>query len=94
MLSKASGVWEESTGSELKSAQARELERVERELTKSQHRARHLKKSAGLLREGSQVRYGFIAKHQALAGIVKIAPDAWASVGVVALCEERRGRWT
>ena len=43
-----------------------EVARLKRELAKTQGRARHSKKSHRLLREGTAVRFQFIAKHRGI----------------------------
>ena len=48
-----------------------EIERLRREVVQAQGGAGHLKKSRGLLREGVDVKFGFMAKHRG------IWPVAW-----------------
>ncbi len=60
-----SGKWEMAPGRPLKTEQQQEIERLRRELKRAD-RARHPKKGGGLLREGTLVRYGFVARHQAI----------------------------
>ncbi|MGH8572910.1 MAG: IS3 family transposase [Gammaproteobacteria bacterium] len=61
-----SGAWETKPGTALKSGQTQELERLRRELNRVKTERDILKKAPGLLREGTLVRYGFMARHRSI----------------------------
>jgi putative transposase len=77
-----SGSWQDKPGADLKSEQAKELERLRRENAFAQDGSRHPKKGRGVLREGIQVRYAFVARHRPIWPVSRMPAAGGAAIRI------------